>query len=463
MNSRHVLSMMLVAAVLAGCGQGTTPFAPGLGGQLNQGDTSMAMAKKEGHVKKDAVMVQLRDMKDAQAIAGELGLAIARAIAPIRLVELRAPEGAQQSGWLDGTLKKLASDRRVAMAEPCLAMKLKERRAEALKDEPIEGPNDPLKPLQYSLEAMQVPAAWKVTMGSPDVVVAVIDSGVDHKHKDLANNLVDYGYDAYHSKKGTDAATTDTMSRFGGMFASYGHGTHVAGIIAAEGNNNRGIVGVAPKCKVMPIKIFPSLMEMVRPKKNERAEDQNAIIASAVAEGIVYAAEHGADVINMSLGFPTESQSLALACDYAMKKGVTVLVAAGNERMEGSPVNTLANQPGVIGVGATDEEDRVTFFSNAGKYVSIAAPGWRVLSTMPSFFNGLIAKPYQYMDGTSMACPNAAGVAALVKSVNPKLSPAQVKQILEQSADDRGPKGYDESYGHGRLNAARAVQLAQGK
>lgn len=463
MTKTQLLATMLAAAVLAGCGQGASPFAPGLGAQARDAETSMAMAKKKGHVKKDAVLVQVRDMKDAAAIAQENGLEIARAIAPIRLVELRAPQGAPQAGWLDGTLKKLEGDRRVAMAEPCLAMKLKERRAEALKDEPIEGPNDPLAPLQYSLEAMKVREAWKVTMGSPDVVVAVIDSGVDHKHKDLANNLVDYGFDAYHSKKGTAAATTDTMSRFGGMFASYGHGTHVAGIIAAEGNNNRGIVGVAPKAKIMPIKIFPSLAEMVRPKKNERAEDQNAIIASAVAEGIVYAAEHGADIINMSLGFPTESQSLALACNYALQKGVTVLVAAGNERMEGSPVNTLANQPGVIGVGATDEEDRVTFFSNAGKYVSIAAPGWRVLSTMPSFFNGLIAKPYQYMDGTSMACPNAAGVAALVKSVNPKLGPAQIKQILEQSAEDRGPKGWDESYGHGRLNAARAVAMAQGK
>ena len=463
MTTRRLLSALLVAAALAGCGQGATPFAPGLGAQVNEADTSMAMARKKGHVKKDAVLVQLRELGDAEAIAREHGLAITRSIAPIRLVELRAPEGAPQAGWLDGVLKKLEGDRRVAMAEPCLQMRLKDRRAQALKDEPVEGPNDPLKPLQYSLEAMQVPAAWQVTMGSPDIVVAVIDSGVDAKHKDLKANLVPHGYDAYHSKKGTDAASTDTVSRFGGMFASLGHGTHVAGIIAAEGNNNRGIVGVAPKSKIMPIKIFPSMIDMVKPKKNERADDQQAIIASAVAEGIVYAAEHGADIINMSLGFPTESQSLALAVDYALKKGVTVLVAAGNERMEGSPVNTLANQPGVIGVGATDEEDRVTFFSNSGKYVSVTAPGWRVLSTMPSFFNGLIAKPYQYMDGTSMACPNAAGVAALVKSVNPKLSPAQVKHILESSADDRGPKGYDESYGHGRLNAARAVQLAQGK
>ncbi|HEY9857280.1 MAG TPA: S8 family serine peptidase, partial [Stenomitos sp.] len=317
---------------------------------------------------------------------------------------------------------------------------------------------DPMRPLQYSLDVMEVEKAWSTTMGDKRVVVAVIDSGVDAKHVDLKANLSPDAYDAYYDKKGLDAAMPSTLSRLGGQLASLGHGTHVAGIIGAELGNKQGIAGVAPHCTLLPVKIFPN--PSLKPDPRVGGEDPEAVIASVVARGIVYATDHGAQVINMSLGFSHESQALAAAVDYAVQKGVSVLVAAGNERMEGSPVNALANLPGVIGVGATDEEDRVTFFSNAGRYVSVSAPGWRILSTMPSFFNGLVGKPYQYMDGTSMACPNAAGVAALVRSANPRLSPPQVKDVLEQSAEDRGPAGWDDSYGFGRVNAARAVELA---
>lgn len=452
-----------LAATLAACGA-AAPSGQALGASqaVPDLDTSMTAAKKAGRVKWDAVLVQTRRAGDAEALARDLGLEVERSIPALRVAELRAPDGAAQSGWLDGVLQKLGRDPRVSFAEPNLSLKMRNGRSGTLpEDAPIEGPNDPLRKMQYSLDAMNVPEAWRTTMGDPRVVVAVIDSGVDHKHKDLKANLSPHGFDAYHSRKGTPAASTDTASRFGGVFASLGHGTHVAGIISAVGNNNVGIVGVAPKATIMPIKIFPSLLELARPKKNERADDQQAVIASVVAEGIVYASEHGASVINMSLGFPHESQSLNLAVNYALQKGVTVLVAAGNERMEGSPVNTLAAIPGVIAVGATDEDDRQTFFSNSGKYLSVAAPGWRVLSTMPSFFNGFIARPYQFMDGTSMACPNAAGVAALVKTVNPGLKPAQVKEILERTADDKGTPGWDESFGHGRVNAAKAVAMAK--
>lgn len=446
---------VLLAGILAGCG--VSPM-PGISLSSSEA-TSMTAARKAGRVEMDALIVQVKRAGDAEAIAREHGLSVSRMIAPLRMAELRTSKA--DAAWLDRKLKALAKDPRVSFVEPNLAIKLAHGRSRSLPEgTAFEGENDPLRKFQYSLDVMRVPEAWKITRGDRKVVVAVIDSGVDADHKDLKANLSSVGYDAYNSRKGTKYASTNTLSRFGGPFASFGHGTHVAGIIGAVGNNKRGIIGVAPESTIMPIKIFPSVIDSVRRKPNERGSDQTAILASAVAEGIVYAAEHGASIINMSLGFPYESQSLALAVNYALQKGVTVLVAAGNERMEGSPVNTLANLPGVIGVGATDEEDKVTFFSNKGKYVSVSAPGWRVLSTMPSVFNGLISEPYQYMDGTSMACPNAAGVAALVKSVNPGLTPAQVKEILEKSADDKGPKGYDESYGHGRINAARAVAMA---
>jgi len=455
MNAFHLTLSLLLAGSLAGCGVAPA-LMPGVSGE---GATSMSAARKAGHVEGDAVIVKVKRNGDVEAIAREHGLTVSRKISALGLAELRTSSAG--AGWLDRKLKELSKDSRVTFAEPNLAVSLSNGQANPLPaGTAIEGSNDPLRKFQYSLDAMSVPEAWKTTRGDRKIVVAVIDSGVDDSHKDLKANLTSNGYDAYNSRKGTEHAAPTSLSRLGGKFSSFGHGTHVAGIIGAVEGNNRGIVGVAPNCTIMPIKIFPSLRDALRPKPNDRGEDQTAIIASAVAEGIVYATEHGASIINMSLGFPYESQSLALAVDYALKKGVTVLVAAGNERMEGSPVNTLANLPGVIGVGATDEDDKVTFFSNKGKYVSVSAPGWRVLSTMPSVFNGLISEPYQYMDGTSMACPNAAGVAALVKSVNPSLTPAQVKQILETSSDDRGAKGYDENYGHGRVNAARAVAMA---
>jgi subtilisin family serine protease len=451
---RLPLALML-AGTLAGCGLSATN-APGVS---SDSETSMSAAQRAGRVETNALILQTKQDGDVEAIAREHGLTVSRKIQPLRLAELRTASAG--SGWLDRKLKELAKDPRVTFVEPNLAIKLKAAATRPLPEgTATDGANDPLRKFQYSLDAMSVPEAWKTTRGDKSIVVAVIDSGVDADHKDLKANLSSNGYDAYNSRKGTSHASPSTVSRFGGPFSSFGHGTHVAGIIGAVGGNNRGIVGVAPQCTIMPIKIFPSLVDSIVKKPSDRGEDQTAIIASAVAEGIVYATEHGASIINMSLGFPHESQSLSLAVNYALSKGVTVLVAAGNERMEGSPVNTLANLPGVIGVGATDEEDKVTFFSNKGKYVSISAPGWRILSTMPSVFNGMISEPYQYMDGTSMACPNAAGVAALVKSVNPKLSPAEVKRILETSSDDRGTAGFDENYGHGRVNAARAVALA---
>ncbi len=454
MRAFHLPLALVLAGSLAGCGlqTATTP------GMTADATTSMSAARKAGQVEGDAVIVKVKRTGDAEAIAREHGLQVTRNIPSLGIAELRAANAG--AGWLDRKLHELSKDSRVAFAEPNLAIKLKNTRSASLPDgTATEGPNDPLRKFQYSLDAMNVPEAWKTTQGNRQIVVAVIDSGVDAGHKDLKANLTSNGYDAYHSRQGTKYADTNTVSRFGGPFTSFGHGTHVAGIIGAVGGNNRGIVGVAPNCTIMPIKIFPSLVDSLR-KKPTGGEDTSAIIASAVAEGIAYAADHGASVINMSLGFPYESQALSAAVDYALAKGVTVLVAAGNERMEGSPVNTLANLPGVIGVGATDEDDKVTFFSNKGKYVSVSAPGWRIMSTMPSVFNGLISEPYQYMDGTSMACPNAAGVAALIKSVNPALTPAQVKEILEKSADDRGPQGFDENYGHGRVNAARAVAMA---
>ncbi|HBN07125.1 MAG TPA: hypothetical protein DD435_00255 [Cyanobacteria bacterium UBA8530] len=448
-NQIKAVLLLLSLSLLAGCA--VPQNQPSI--RTSSYDTSMLAARKAGFVKKDSLLVRAKNVGDVDALAKENNLTVTRRLSALGIAELTKSN--PPAGWLDSIIEKLSADHRLVFVEPNLSLKVKDSGISnvSLKESKDE---DPLRSLQYSLDSMSVPEAWKTSSGDPKVVVAVIDSGVDPKHEDLKSNLSPEAYNAYYKKKGLDAAAPSVVSRLGGQFAALGHGTHVAGIIAAEGNNKKGIIGVAPRCTILPVKVFPDLKD-----NGQNAQDSQTLVAGAVAEGLVYAAEHGAAVINMSLGFSTESKTLAAAVAYALGKGVSVLVAAGNERMEGSPINTLANLPGVIGVGATDEDDKVTYFSNSGKYVSVSAPGWRVLSTMPSFLNGLIGKPYQYMDGTSMACPNAAGVAALVKSVNPSLTPAQVKDILEKSAEDQGPKGFDEDYGFGRLNAARAVALAK--
>lgn len=452
MNARHI-SAALAILFATGCAS-SLPTGKSVSTAVRY-DTSMFAAKKAGRVTKDSVMVQVKRLSDIEAIASEYQLSVRRSISAIRVAELATSKA--DATWMDRTLEKLNSDFRISFAEPNLSLKPKDASLNQQSIKEDASLNDPMSALQYSLDNMQVKEAWKVTQGDPKVVVAVIDSGVDSKHADLKANLSKDAYNAFTKKVGLDEANPSVLSRLSASFASLGHGTHVSGIIAAVGNNKKGIVGVAPHCTILPIKIFPDLGD-----KSQAGQDPQAMVASAVADGLVYAADHGASIINMSLGFTSESKTLETAVNYALGKNVTVLVAAGNERMEGSPINTLAAIPGVIGVGATDEDDKVTFFSNAGNYVSISAPGWRILSTMPSIFNGLFgAKPYQYMDGTSMACPNAAGVAALVKSANPSLTPAKIKEILEKSSDDCGPTGRDDDYGYGRINAAKAVALAR--
>ncbi|MEZ0368748.1 MAG: S8 family serine peptidase, partial [Candidatus Sericytochromatia bacterium] len=231
-------------------------------------------------------------------------------------------------------------------------------------------------------------------------------------------------------------------------------GSHVAGIIAAEANNTKGIAGVAPEAKILPIKIFPDLTDIIS-SIVAPGGDESQTIVSMLADAIVWAADHGANVINMSLAVNEQSATLDRAVAYALGKNVTVVVAAGNSRHEDNARNYLAAIDGVIAVGATDDKDNVTFFSNSGDYVSIAAPGLDVISSVPSFLG---INPYVKMSGTSMAAPNVAGVAALLHSkFGATATPAWIKQRLESSALDRGEAGRDDLYGHGLVNAYKAL------
>jgi serine protease len=296
-------------------------------------------------------------------------------------------------------------------------------------DQPIhalEAPagTDPMRGRQWDLAKIDGSDAWNRSTGS-GAVVAVIDTGVDASHPDLAGQVLT-GFDEVNQ---VDGANTDLN----------GHGTHVAGTIAAVTGNGIGLSSIAPDVKILPIRVLKA---------------DGSGYSSDAANGIVYAADHGADVINMSLGSSDDDFSVSSAIAYARSRGVVVVAAAGNEHLKGNPTSYPAADAGVIAVAATDSNDAVASYSNSGSYVDVAAPGSSILSTYPVALNGT---GYAFMSGTSMASPHVAAVAALLRSADPSLTPDQVESALESSATDLGAAGRDDDYGYGRIDAAAAL------
>jgi type VII secretion-associated serine protease mycosin len=295
----------------------------------------------------------------------------------------------------------------------------------------VPADDDPLREFQWDLEKISTPAAWESSTGS-DMVVAVIDTGVDGSHPDLAGQLL----------PGLDAITDTT----GGDDDGNGHGTHVAGTVAAVAGNGEGVAGFAPDAKILPVKVLGA---------------NGSGYVSDTAQGIVWAADNGAHIINLSLGSSNPSKAEESAVAYAVGRGVTVVAAAGNEREEGSPTSYPAAYDGVIAVAATDPGDDVAEYSNQGAYVDVAAPGSGIFSTYPvDLPEG--SSGYNALSGTSMAAPHVAAVAALIKSVQPDLTPDDIQQVLQSSAVDLGDGGFDEDFGYGRIDAAAAVEAAAG-
>jgi hypothetical protein len=282
-------------------------------------------------------------------------------------------------------------------------------------------PNDPyyVYNYQWHLSKIAAPSAWDVTTGSTSVIIAVLDTGIDSTHPDIAAKLI-LGWNFYDN----NSDTTEV----------YAHGTAVAGTAAAISNNGTGVASIAWGCKIMPI----------------RVSDTNGYAnSSVIASGLTYAADHGARVANISFGV-SDSSTVASAAQYFQSKGGVVTVSAGNE----GTFNSTADNPYVLTVSATDSNDALASFSNTGNNVDLAAPG---VSIMTAGGGGL----YVSGTGTSFSAPIVAGVAALVISVNPSLTAAQVQNILKQSADDLGASGWDPSFGYGRINAYKAVIAAQ--
>lgn len=282
----------------------------------------------------------------------------------------------------------------------------------------IGTPNDPDYPNEWHIPKIGANTAWSYNNGG-GIKVAVLDTGVTAV-QDLSANLI---------------GGTNVVSPSSGTADVYGHGTAVAGTIAAVCNNGMGVAGVACGAKIMPVVI---------------ANSQGQAYLSDIATGIQWAADNGARVINISYDNLTNSQTIDNAAQYARSKNAGVVTAAGNS---GNNPGFTTNDPYLFTVSATDSNDALATFSSYGPYVDLSAPGVGIWTTNRD-------GTYGSWNGTSFASPVVAATEAMMLAANPALTPAQVEQTLENTATDLGAAGYDPYYGYGRVNAAAAVQAA---
>jgi serine protease len=329
-------------------------------------------------------------------------------------------------------------------------------------------PNDPLFSYQWHYGSMKLPQAWDVTKGSQNIIVAVLDTGIV-AHPDLVTRNSGTGYDFISSPQsgldnnGIDPDPTDPgdLALQGGK--STWHGSHVAGTIGAATNNGYGVSGVDWFCRIMPMRVL----------------GYGGGATYDIAEALRYTARlpnvsgamppQRANVANMSLGGGPPNQTMQDAVFAARAQGVTVIAAAGNDAT--SNWSYPASYNGVISVSATDPLNNLASYSNYGTMIDVTAPGGEtqvdytqdgygdgVLSTIVDEDQGQYA--FDFSQGTSMACPHVAGVAALLLSVNPNLSPDQVEALLESTAIDLAPAGPDTFFGAGLVDAFAAVKAA---
>ena len=386
----------------------------------------------------DRVLVRFRpEVSDAYAdgLLKSYGFAAVHRIPEIGVYSVRTAAGV-------GVVETLAMLRRngdIALARPDYRARL------------ADIPNDPFfLNYQYSLRNrggildvspdiqpqmtagadIKATAAWDVTKGSAETVIAILDTGVDMTHPDLISKFVSTGHDFANND---DDATDDVW-----------HGTHVAGIAAADTNNAVGIAGVAWNCRFLPVKVTDATGDG---------------FYSWIIDGIIWAADHGADVINLSLGGNAPDPFLEDACKYAHDKGTVVVAAAGNDGIA-SVLYPAAYDAYVLAVAASDYNDAIADFSSFGPEVDVAAPGAWILGPAPQWYVGEGFLPYLFASGTSMAAPHVSGLAALIKSAKPDLPVDDIMKIIRYSADDINKTtfpGRDDHAGYGRINMTRAL------
>ena len=277
--------------------------------------------------------------------------------------------------------------------------------------------NDTYYTNQWGLTAANIPPVWDYTTGSNDVSVCIIDTGFSNTHPDLKSNMFRQGWDYAYGGEVLDDPD--------------GHGTMVAGIIAADSNNYKGIAGINRNTFIIPLKI-PLIGEYFDTSK--------------IIEALYDAGDSGCDVINMSLGGPTFSPTFNNAVQYAYSQGSIIIASAGNDATKGNPINYPASYNNVISVGSINSSLNRSSFSNYNNYVDVVAPGENILTTNNNDW-------YEYVSGTSFSAPHVAGIAALIKSVKPDLTTNNFMDLIKTTSRDLGTTGYDNQYGYGLINA----------
>jgi subtilisin family serine protease len=350
-----------------------------------------------------------------------------------------------------------------AVATPTAAAAYDDTRC---RTEPVAWTNDACAGRLWGHVNIEAPAAWSTSTGR-GVVVAVVDTGSDFNHPDLAANLIrepgsnmvqNQAYTCPFQKANKRWRTSNAVAQ-----DDEGHGTHVAGTIAAVAGNGAGVAGVAPGAKVLPVKVL---------------DEDGSGSDSQVARGICFAVDHGAKVVNLSLGFDPAFSFLISsgvfdtdtedAISYAYSRGAAVIIAAGNESFPAC--DFPASHTKALCVGAVDRNDVKSWYSNFGTNVGVVAPGGAgdvvfchsnldIWSTIwPGAFYDCSQNGYETLAGTSMATPHVAAVAALVAAkYGSAATPDFIYSKIKATADDLGAPGVDPAYGHGRVNAYRAV------
>ncbi len=382
-----ILSLFLVPVTPAGAAPGVAPqFAP------------------------DRILVKFRPSISAASSAAVHAANGGRVRATIPALDVRVVE--VPSGRAQEKARAYKARPEVEYAEPDYVLSA------------ILTPDDPSLGLQWGLERVLAPPAWDVTQGSPDIKIAILDTGVDQDHEDLAAKIV-------ANQNFSASPTVDDL---------YGHGTHVAGIAAAITNNGTGVAGLGYNATIMNVKVLG---------------DDGAGTDSTVASGIAWAADNGAQVISLSLGGTSYSKLLEEAVNYAWSRGVVIVAAAGNSG------SNLPNYPAYyehcIAVAATSSAEVKSSFSNYGSWVDVAAPGEGIYSTLPNHAHSssIPGTNYGNLSGTSMATPFVAGLAALVWSTSFGTANAAVRAAIEDTAEHI--PGTGDYWTYGRVNAYGAV------
>lgn len=369
--------------------------------------TALAADRASGPAASSRLLVQTKAGADATEVVAEAGRRSRSA--PIRL---RRVHGANVhvlevgGDHLEAIEAALAGDRRVRFVE----------RDQVVPPAQVTG--DVYAPPGYHLPLIGASWAWRVTTGSADAPIAILDSGIDATHPDLADRVLP-GWNVYD---GNDD-TRDIV----------GHGTLVAGVLAAARNDAAGLSGVIHATPILPVRVTD--------------EDGNAY-HSTLTEGLVWAADHGARVANISFAV-FGGHALSSAAQYFVNRGGLIFAAGGND---GTRHDEDAND-WIVSVAATGPDDIRAEFSSSGPYIDLAAPGVELMSTT-------VGGGYAHVSGTSVASPVAAGAAALAWSANPSLTAGQVEDLLKGYSEDLGAPGYDPFFGWGRVDAARTVAVA---